>query len=443
MAPAVPPHLHPELAALLPRLTEACTPPAREVGLAQARARFGALLRAGLAGGPSVPAEDVILAAGLPGRVYRPADARGGTVVLLHGGGWTVGSVADYDGLARRIAAALAAVVLSVEYRRAPEHPFPAAVDDAVAATRWAIEHAAALGGDATRVAVAGDSGGGNLAAVVCQQLRDTGGPLPAAQLLLYPSVSRGADHPSARDFGHLPFLTRSDMGWYTRNYVPRGTDLGDPRISPAEGELAGLPPALVVTAGVDPLHDSGRDYAAALRAAGGRVEELDLPDMPHGFAHLVALSPAADAALGQVLARAGALLAAPQVEYTWRGRFDNGDVNALHAEGFGHRVLDEDWVAQVERYSLGWVTAVEDGQLVGFVNVAWDGGVHAFLLDTLVRGDRRRRGIGRRLVAVAVDAARGTGCEWLHVDFEEHLRGFYLDECGFTPTGAGLIALS
>jgi acetyl esterase len=158
-------------------------------------------------------------------------------------------------------------------------------------------------------VAVAGDSGGGNLAAVACQQLRDAGGRQPAAQLLLYPNVSRGADQPSVEAFGQLPFLTLADMGWYTRGYVPRGADLGDPRISPAEGDLAGLPPALVVTAGVDPLHDSGRDYAQALRAAGTPVEWLDLPDMPHGFAHLVALAPAADAALDQVLDRAAALL--------------------------------------------------------------------------------------------------------------------------------------
>ena len=130
-------------------------------------------------------------------------------------------------------------------------------------------------------------------------------------------------------------------------------------------------------------------------------------------------------------------------VEYTWRGTFANADVNALHAEGFGHRVLDDDWRGQVERHSLGWVTATEDGELVGFVNVAWDGGVHAFLLDTLVRADRRRRGIGRALVAAAVDGARAAGgCEWLHVDFDDDLRRFYLDGCGFAPTGAGLVPL-
>jgi acetyl esterase len=139
--------------------------------------------------------------------------------------------------------------------------------------------------------------------------LRDAHGPQPSTQLLLYPNVARGADQPSVREFGHLPFLSLADMAWYTRQYVPRGTDLADPRISPAEGSLAGLPPALVVTAGVDALRDSGRDYAAAIRAAPGPAEWLDVPGMPHGFAHLVALAPAAAAALDRVLARASVLL--------------------------------------------------------------------------------------------------------------------------------------
>lgn len=309
---AVPPQLHPELADLLSRLDGLLTPSARAVGLEAARRRFSALLAQGLAGGPDVPGVDVDLGDGLRARAHRPEDPQGATVVFLHGGGWTVGSVDDYDGLARRLAARLPAVVLSVEYRRAPEHPFPAAVDDAVAATRWAVEHAAELGGDPRRVAVAGDIGGGNLAAVVCQQLRDAAGPRPAAQLLLYPNVARGADQPSVREFGRLPFLTLADMAWYTRQYVPSGVDLADPRISPAEGDLTGLPPALLVTAGVDALRDSGRDYAGAVGAAGGTVDWLDVPGMPHGFAHLVAVSPAADAALDQVLTRAATLLHGP-----------------------------------------------------------------------------------------------------------------------------------
>lgn len=125
-----------------------------------------------------------------------------------------------------------------------------------------------------------------------------------------------------------------------------------------------------------------------------------------------------------------------------WRGAFDNAALNALHAEGFGHAPLDDDWWGQVNRHSLGWVCAHDGDDLVGFVNVAWDGAAHAFLLDTLVAARRRRRGVGTELVAVATVGARAAGCEWLHVDYDDDLTDFYLDGCGFTPTGAGLIAL-
>ena len=132
-------------------------------------------------------------------------------------------------------------------------------------------------------------------------------------------------------------------------------------------------------------------------------------------------------------------------VTYAWRGDFENLEVNTLHAEAFEHPVYDDegwDWRAQVERHSLGWVTARDDVDLVGFVNVAWDGQVHAFVLDTMVATAARRRGIGRELVTTAVTRARAAGCEWLHVDFEDHLRDFYFEACGFEPTNAGLIAL-
>jgi GNAT superfamily N-acetyltransferase len=125
-----------------------------------------------------------------------------------------------------------------------------------------------------------------------------------------------------------------------------------------------------------------------------------------------------------------------------WRGRFDNAEVNLLHAEGFDHRVLDIGWWEQVNQHSLGWVCARRGSELMGFVNVAWDGGVHAFILDTVVNEGIRRQGIGVQLVATAVEHARAAGCEWLHVDFEEHLRAFYFDGCGFRPTDAGLIPL-
>ncbi len=127
---------------------------------------------------------------------------------------------------------------------------------------------------------------------------------------------------------------------------------------------------------------------------------------------------------------------------YEWRGEFNNAVVNALHAEAFNHRLLDDDWWGQVQKHSLGWVCARDGDELVGFVNVVWDGAVHAFVLDTMVSTRAKRHGVGTQLVAAAVAAARAAGCEWLHVDFEDHLRSFYFDACGFTSTNAGLISL-
>ena len=133
-------------------------------------------------------------------------------------------------------------------------------------------------------------------------------------------------------------------------------------------------------------------------------------------------------------------------IGYEWRGAFESSEVNALHAEAFDHAVFDDDdwdWKTQVDRHSLGWVCARgEDGALVGFVNVAWDGAVHAFVLDTMVASSARRRGIGTALVAAAAAEARRAGCEWLHVDFDDDLRQFYFDACGFEKTNAGLLAL-
>ncbi len=129
-------------------------------------------------------------------------------------------------------------------------------------------------------------------------------------------------------------------------------------------------------------------------------------------------------------------------VTYEWRGTFKNGDLNRLHAEAFEHRVLVDDWAAQVDRHSLGWVCAYLGSELVGFVNVAWDGGVHAFVLDTIVHSRMRQQGIGTRLVAEATRASREAGCEWLHIDFDDHLRGFCFEACEFVSSNAGLIRL-
>lgn len=130
-------------------------------------------------------------------------------------------------------------------------------------------------------------------------------------------------------------------------------------------------------------------------------------------------------------------------VSFTWRGAFSDAEVNALHADAFDHPVFDDDWGSLVEQHSVGWVTARTDGRLVGFVNVVWDGLVHAWLQDVIVATSAQRAGVGARLVDVAGDGARAAGCEWLHVDFDDHLRSFYFESCGFTPTNAGLIDLS
>jgi GNAT superfamily N-acetyltransferase len=135
-------------------------------------------------------------------------------------------------------------------------------------------------------------------------------------------------------------------------------------------------------------------------------------------------------------------MLRALNTECTWRGSFANAELNALHAEGFAHAVVDVDWRGQLERYSLGWVTTRAADRLVGFVNVAWDGGVHAFILDTVVASDVRRRGVATRMIEIAVEQAHAAGCEWLHADYDEGLVAFYEHACGFKPTPAGLIAL-
>jgi GNAT superfamily N-acetyltransferase len=129
-------------------------------------------------------------------------------------------------------------------------------------------------------------------------------------------------------------------------------------------------------------------------------------------------------------------------IEYVWRGTFGNDEFHVLHAEAFETRIFDDDWVSSTERHSLGWVTAKDDGQLVGFVNVIWDGLVHAWLQDVMVAKSHRGQGVATQLVAIARDHAAEAGCEWLHVDFDDELRPFYFDACGFKPTNAGLIAL-
>jgi acetyl esterase len=247
----------------------------------------------------------------LPARVYRPdADASVPTIVFLHGGGFVIGDIETHDNQCRMVCREVGAVVLSLAYRLAPEAPFPAGVEDCVAATRWAAEHIADLGGDPDRLAVAGDSAGGNLAAVVAQVARDDGGPRLAAQLLVYPATDFAGDYYSRTENAEGYFLTRADMEWFASHYIGEASDLTDRRLSPVHAEdLSGLPPAVVVTAEYDPLRDEGEAYARALERAGVPVTLRRYDGLIHGFFDLSALSPAAADAVRETCAELRRLL--------------------------------------------------------------------------------------------------------------------------------------
>ena len=235
----------------------------------------------------------------LPARVYRPdLDGQLPTIVLLHGGGFVIGDLDTHDLTARTLANGCAAVVVSVAYRLAPEHPFPAAPDDAVAAVRYVAEHLADLGGD-DRVAVEGDSAGGNLAAVVAQAFRDEGRPL-AGQLLIYPVTDMAGSYPAHTENAEGYFLDAASMAWFQRQYTGDRTDLGDPLLSPLRGDLTGLAPAVVVVAEFDPLRDDGLAYAEALATAGVAVEVRTFPGLIHGFVDMGRHSAAAQQALDE-----------------------------------------------------------------------------------------------------------------------------------------------
>ena len=225
-------------------------------------------------------------AAGVPVRIYWP-NAGGPLPVLVffHGGGWVFGSRDTHDGICRHLAAKTPCLVVSVEYRLAPEHKCPAAVDDAVATTKWVAANVAALGGDPARLAVGGDSAGGNLAAIVALDARDRGGPPIAYQLLIYPAVDFTARGGSLDRFAEGYFLTRAGIEQSRNWYLNGPEDERDWRASPALAQsLAGLPPAFVFTAGFDPLLDEGRAFADALKSAGVPVEYKCYDGMIHGF---------------------------------------------------------------------------------------------------------------------------------------------------------------
>jgi acetyl esterase len=289
----VAPALDPEARHVLELVIRAGRPPYHQLTPKEARQMFRETRPASTPDPPAVGLVRDLTADGplgaIPLRLYRPAGVAAATrlpvLVYFHGGGWVIGDLDTHDVLCRQLTAEAGVSVVSVDYRLAPEQKFPAAVDDAWAATRWVAAHAAELAVDAERLAVGGDSAGGNLAAVVALLARDAGGPAIRVQALLYPVTDTNTETASYRDFAEGFLLTRDSMRWFFDHYVRSEADAADWRLSPLRApSLAGLPPAVVVTAGFDPLHDEGEAYAARLRASGVRVDAVCYGGMVHGF---------------------------------------------------------------------------------------------------------------------------------------------------------------
>ncbi len=222
----------------------------------------------------------------IPVRIYTPEGSGPFPVlVYFHGGGWVICDLDTHDGLCRSLANGASCIVVSVDYRLAPEHKFPAAPEDCYAATQWVAEHAAQLNGDPSRIAVGGDSAGGNLTAVVTQMARDRGGPALVFQLLIYPATNFAADTPSLRENGAGYFLTKQDMDWFMNHYLNSDEDKRNPLASPLlTADLHDLPPALLITAEYDPLRDEGELYGQQLKEAHVPVTISRYAGMMHGF---------------------------------------------------------------------------------------------------------------------------------------------------------------
>jgi acetyl esterase len=298
--------LHPEYDALLKQLAAVPGPAITDLPVADARVGYR-MMR------PANP--DIAVAAvqdrTIPGpggsiaiRVYTP-EGRGPFPLLLnfHGGGWVIGDLDTADSISRELCSRVGCVVVSVDYRLAPEHRYPAAVDDSYAATLWVSEHAAELNADAKRIAVAGESAGANLATVVTHLARDRKGPALKFQLLAYPVTDANLDTASYRANGEGYLLTRAGMEWFWNHYCPDPAQRTDPLASPLRaGNLAGLPAALILTAEFDPLRDEGEAYAAKLAAAGVAVECIRFDGLIHDFfamnRQLSAVKPAVDKAV-------------------------------------------------------------------------------------------------------------------------------------------------
>jgi acetyl esterase len=291
--------LHPQVAALLEAAARSPLPTLDKVPALAARRLYSERCKRVAPKAPEAHVRLLLTPQGVPIRAYRPAGAEKSealpALVFFHGGGWTIGDLDTHDVLCRQLANGARCEVFSVEYRLAPEAPFPAAVEDCIAATRFVAKGPLAVGGD---------SAGGNLAAVVALHARDAGGPAICFQLLIYPATDQNLETESLRRNGQDYLLTRPLMERFRANYLPRAADYADWRASPALAKShAGLPPAFVLTAGFDPLLDEGRQYAELLARAGVEVEYRDYPDMIHGFILMGGVLDTANAAVADCCA--------------------------------------------------------------------------------------------------------------------------------------------
>lgn len=289
--------LDPTVEAMLEQMAEADGPSLSEMSPPDARDMYR-MLQANLPA-PEVHSVEDMDANGVPVRVYKMSnEANQAVSVFYHGGGWVIGDLETHDGVCRQLAVAANCTVIAVDYRLAPEHPYPAAIDDCYEATRWVSDNAAELGIDKNRIAVAGDSAGGNLSACVVLKARAENGPAICFQLLIYPVTDAKMNTPSFDDNGDGYMLTRDTMQWFWNCYTD-GQHLDDPLASPlVETDLSGLPPACVITAEYDPLRDEGEKYAKVLTAAGVEVNAIRFDGMIHGFFGMTDILEGAKAAL-------------------------------------------------------------------------------------------------------------------------------------------------
>jgi acetyl esterase len=296
--------VHPQVAVLLEAAARSPLPTLDKVSAFVARRLYAERCRTVMPTPSEAQTRILLTPGGVAIRAYRPAGPDKKEIlpalVYFHGGGWTIGDLDTHDVLCRRFANGARCEVFSVEYRLAPECPFPAAVDDCVAATRFVSETSRS-----SRIAVGGDSAGGNLAAVVALHARSAGGPPICFQLLIYPATDQNLDTESLRRNGEGYLLTRPLMERFRANYLPRPSEYADWRASPALAKShAGLPPAFILTAGFDPLLDEGKQYAQLLARAGVEVAYREYPDMIHGFILMGGALDTADAAVAECCAQ-------------------------------------------------------------------------------------------------------------------------------------------